>query len=71
VGDVEFAVQVVGFVEKGASQQIFARVLEEFSGQVLGSNDDDFARLTSSRKSGMLKATLGSRCRLLLDDLGD
>ena len=40
VADVELAVQVVGLVQKGAGQQLLARLFEYLSVNVLGANRD-------------------------------
>ena len=42
MGDVEFAVQVIGLVQEGASQQIFSGVLESFAIDILCTNGHDF-----------------------------
>src|SRR5438270_9733967 len=43
VADVKLAIEVIGFVEKGASEEVVAGLLEPFAVNVLGA-DGDFAR---------------------------
>src|ERR1700733_6540706 len=40
VADVEFAVQVVGFVQESAGQEIFTRLFENFSTNILSADGD-------------------------------
>jgi hypothetical protein len=42
VRDVQLAIQVVGLVQKGPRQQVFAGVLEKLSVQILRANGDGF-----------------------------
>ena len=55
MADVEFAVQVIGFVQEGAGQQIFAGFLEPFPLTSWARMVTLRARVTGSRNSGMLR----------------
>src|SRR5574341_1339255 len=71
VADEELAVQVVGLMQEGSGQQLFAGALEGFSVDVLGAHGDAVGARHLLAELGQAEAAfVGALVAFLVDDLG-
>jgi hypothetical protein len=71
VADIELAVEMIGFVLKGAGQQILASLFEKLPVQVLGSDGDYFGAIHILAEVGNAEASFALRvAAFLVNDLG-